>query len=335
MNKGKKAIMIILGRSCNLHCKYCIQRDFTKSPCSDKDVDKVIDFLQKNGEDGDLLSFYGGEPLLYFEDVKRICEASGMDKYKKILATNGKLLSDNIVDWLNYFNIETVVSWDGDASEYARGFDVLSAKEDQLLKVKNLKFHGVLSSKVSIYKTFQRITDFNQKYYAVHGRPAWLDFSPVMPYEESLGIDTYSAEQYRQDVKDMFNDKIGIGFYFVERLKEKITNRLSGKTPSDNLDYNCHIGNCIGIKLNGEITACGNRDDVIASASDTYAKIRKKAIKVNNCEKREERCKTCLYYGVICKTVPCSMCSDADFNLYCTNNQQYGKVLFEEINSLS
>ena len=157
MNNPKTAIMVILGRGCNMHCKYCIQRDIKKNQCddiNDKNIDKVIDFLDKNGSEGDLLSFYGGEPLLYFDDIVKICQSPKTHKYEKIMATNGKLLTSEKVFQLNELGIEVIVSWDGDASTHARGFDVLTKKKDVLLQVKKLKFHGVLSSKVSIYEAF-------------------------------------------------------------------------------------------------------------------------------------------------------------------------------------
>lgn len=127
----KKALPIInfmTGTACNWHCKYCLQG---KETGFDKKVDvqaflkKFIpwfeNYMDKMGFDHvDKFQFWGGEPLLYLDTIKQIHE--GIKHYKYVrptrIVTNGSLVDDEFVKWVNDNKIFVNVSYhDGQLSD--------------------------------------------------------------------------------------------------------------------------------------------------------------------------------------------------------------------------
>ncbi|MDO5015111.1 MAG: thioether cross-link-forming SCIFF peptide maturase [Clostridia bacterium] len=124
-SKTIKALCLHIAHSCNLVCEYCFaaQGKFKgEEALMSFDVAKrVIDFLIENsGSHYNLeVDFFGGEPLLNFDVVKQTVEyARSIEKEKNknfrfTLTTNGVLLTDEIIDYLNENMYNVVLSLDG------------------------------------------------------------------------------------------------------------------------------------------------------------------------------------------------------------------------------
>lgn len=99
-------ILIKLGGECNINCKHCHcdMEEFSFN----EDVIRWIK-LQPNLVD---IIFNGGEPLLYFDVMKDIVAKLG-DKYHYSMVSNGTLLNDEIVKWVNENKIRYAISFDG------------------------------------------------------------------------------------------------------------------------------------------------------------------------------------------------------------------------------
>ena len=117
MRKKLNSAWLLVTNNCNLKCKYCwrtqlYKEDITKD-MSIETADKAMEFIQKNGEEGAAITFFGGEPLLNFDLIKYI-----MQKYPTLnytIYTNSTLLSDEIINWLHKRRdfIRIVLSIDG------------------------------------------------------------------------------------------------------------------------------------------------------------------------------------------------------------------------------
>lgn len=113
---GVKVIYFMLGAACNFSCPHCIQHEF--HPRIKKEVSpKVLSWLQNIADSRPesakpKLMFWGGEPLLYLKTMKQVVEALG-DRYEYAMVSNGSLLTQEIVDWLNANKIEFIYSNDG------------------------------------------------------------------------------------------------------------------------------------------------------------------------------------------------------------------------------
>lgn len=120
-----KAMCLHIAHDCNLRCKYCFAStgDFgVGRKLMDYDTGKAaIDFLlEKSGNRKNLeLDFFGGEPLMNFDVVKKVVEyARKKEKefgktFRFTITTNGILLTDDKIDFINKEMSNVVLSIDG------------------------------------------------------------------------------------------------------------------------------------------------------------------------------------------------------------------------------
>jgi uncharacterized protein len=120
-----KALCLHVAHDCNLRCKYCFasQGDFEGQRLM-MDLEtgkKAFDFIVANsGNRRNLeVDFFGGEPLMNFEVCKQLVDygRSLEEKHNKhfrfTMTTNGVLLDDETIDYLNEHMDNIVLSLDG------------------------------------------------------------------------------------------------------------------------------------------------------------------------------------------------------------------------------
>ncbi|OOB80129.1 MAG: thioether cross-link-forming SCIFF peptide maturase [Epulopiscium sp. Nuni2H_MBin003] len=120
-----KAICLHIAHDCNLSCKYCFAGEGEyhgdRSLMSFEVGKATIDFLAKNsGHRKNIeVDFFGGEPLMNFKVVKEIVayartiEEDTGKNFRFTLTTNGMLLNDEIIDFINENMYNVVLSLDG------------------------------------------------------------------------------------------------------------------------------------------------------------------------------------------------------------------------------
>lgn len=120
-----KAMCLHVAHDCNLRCKYCFAStgDFgsKRSLLPIETAKKAIDFLlAHSGERTNLeVDFFGGEPLMNFDVVKQVVgyarskEKQYHKNFRFTITTNGVLLNDEIIAYLNKEMYNVVLSLDG------------------------------------------------------------------------------------------------------------------------------------------------------------------------------------------------------------------------------
>ena len=120
-----KALCLHVAHTCNLNCEYCFAgqgKYHGEDALMSFEVGKAaLDFLVKNsGTRKNLeVDFFGGEPLVNFDVVKQLVKyARSIEKevgknFRFTLTTNGVLLDDNVIDFLNKEMNNVVLSLDG------------------------------------------------------------------------------------------------------------------------------------------------------------------------------------------------------------------------------
>ena len=120
-----KALCLNIAHDCNLRCKYCFADEgeyHGRRALMSEEVGKAaLDFLVKNsGSRRNLeVDFFGGEPLMNWEVVKKIVEyGRSIEKeanknFRFTITTNGTLLTDEILDYVNKEMGNIVLSIDG------------------------------------------------------------------------------------------------------------------------------------------------------------------------------------------------------------------------------
>lgn len=189
-----KAMCLHVAHDCNLRCSYCFasQGDFG----GDKEImslevgKKALDYLvEHSGNRRNLeVDFFGGEPLMNFEVVKQLVEYGNNIAKKKnknfrfTITTNGVLLSDDKIKYINEHMHNVVLSLDGrkeinDANRpliNGRGsYDLIVPKFQKLIKDRPI-----------------------DKYYYVRGTFTRdnLDFSKDLKTYKDLGFSLTSIE---------------------------------------------------------------------------------------------------------------------------------------------
>lgn len=122
-NLGQLTLQVTQG--CNLKCEYCaysgnyFNREHTNRAMAFETAKKAIDYFISHSRDSShfAISFYGGEPLLEFELIKKcVAYADKRSEGRKIsynFTTNGTLLTEEKIKFVVDHNFSILVSLDG------------------------------------------------------------------------------------------------------------------------------------------------------------------------------------------------------------------------------
>ncbi len=120
-----KALCLHVAHTCNLNCAYCFASQGKyhgdRAVMSFEVGRRALDFLVENsGSRRNLeVDFFGGEPLMNFDVVKRLVayarsiEAEKGKHFRFTLTTNGMLVDDDVIDFANRECHNVVLSLDG------------------------------------------------------------------------------------------------------------------------------------------------------------------------------------------------------------------------------
>ena len=204
---GKYLISVWLTDGCNLKCKYCFQNRYRPiTHMNDETVEQTIKFInafeRKEG-----VAFFGGETLLRKKQLKRILAKTNAPKY--FLTTNGTLLDDDILDWLELHNVHINLSLDGmkDTQDFWRdeSYDRVVKNLPRLLdyqKKVGLQVLLLCVMESQLYRNVKHIKElgFNSVY--INN----LDPYSTKVRNEIEKIDIYK-EQYRKVVTELHDEK--------------------------------------------------------------------------------------------------------------------------------
>jgi six-Cys-in-45 modification radical SAM protein len=198
-----KALCLNVAHTCNLSCEYCFAAQGKyhgpRAMMSFEVGKRAIDFLLENcGFHRNLdIDFFGGEPLMDWKVVKQIvayCHSREKDTGKTFrftLTTNGMLLKDEVIDFLNKEMHNVVLSLDGRKEVH-----------DRLRKTVNGK-----GSYDFIVPKFQKFVARrgDQEYYVrgtfTHNN---VDFTNDIFHMADLGFDRLSMEPVICDPKEPY-----------------------------------------------------------------------------------------------------------------------------------
>lgn len=111
---------LLFTEQCPLDCKYCFNKTEEKYHTQEnfdisqmlKDIDSYLEKDEKDNVQTQIL-FTGGEPFLYWKQIKTIMEKYGHRLFYKF-NTSGMLLTKEIIEFLSDYHVIFVLSVDGD-----------------------------------------------------------------------------------------------------------------------------------------------------------------------------------------------------------------------------
>ncbi len=225
-----KALCLHIAHDCNLACRYCFAEEGEyhgrREMMSFEVGKKALDFLVANsGNRVNLeVDFFGGEPLMNWNVVKelvaygRSLEEPFHKKFRFTLTTNGVLLNDEVLEFLNREMSNVVLSIDGRPEVHDR----------------MRPFRGGQGSYEGIVSKFQKVAESrNQMNYYVRGTFTHhnTDFARDVLHLADLGFKQISVEPVvaeetedyalkKEDIPKLLKEYDELAAQLVKRQKE-------------------------------------------------------------------------------------------------------------------
>ena len=267
-----KAMCLNIAHDCNLRCKYCFAStgDFGEGRklMSYETGKKAVDFqLQNSGDRVNLeMDFFGGEPLMNFETVKKIVEYAHSQepvyhkKFRFTITTNGMLLTDDKIDFINREMSNVVLSIDGRKEVNDRMRPRVDGK-------------GSYDKIIPMYKKL--VDQRGEKEYYVRGTYTKynLDFSDDVFALLDAGFDQISVEPVIADAEEPYaitEADLPRIFEEYERLMQKILDYEATGKKFNFFHFMLDLdqGPCAIKRLRG--CGCGNEYVAITPGGDIY-----------------------------------------------------------------
>ena len=225
-----KALCLHIAHDCNLAGKYCFAEEGEyhgrRALMSFEVGKKALDFLVANsGNRVNLeVDFFGGEPLMNWDVVKQLVaygrslEKPNNKKFRFTLTTNGVLLNDEVMEFVNKEMSNVVLSLDGrkEVNDRMRPFRTGKGSYDLIVP----KFQKLAESRNQtnyyIRGTFTRNNlDFSEdvKHFADLGFKQ-MSIEPVVGPEE----DPYSIRE--QDLPQIMEEYDKLALEYIDRYKK-------------------------------------------------------------------------------------------------------------------
>ena len=229
-------VTLQLTQMCNLRCDYCIysekssyNRSHSNHRMSFETAKRVIDFYYEHSIDSEriAIAFYGGEPTLEFELIKRIVDyANKVFAGKKILyrmTTNATLLTDELIDF--FFNSQNdflvLISLDGSKSIQDKNRKFSSGKGSYDIIMDNLKRlvekNPFYAKKIHINSVINPKNEYSEMI-------SLLD-EPLLkeiPFQFNLVENDGMPVEYEIDYLKKFNYDMFLGYMTFFRDKKKM-----------------------------------------------------------------------------------------------------------------
>ncbi|MEO8022807.1 MAG: radical SAM protein [Polaromonas sp.] len=268
-------LKIQLGLNCNYSCSYCNQASEVGSGTVTKTAD-ADEFLQELGSwlkaAPERIEFWGGEPFLYMAKLKRLVPdlRARFPLAKFSIVTNGSLLDEDILAFIEKFDIFIAVSHDG-PGQHLRGPDPFDDPEratwlQALWKRRGgdrgrVSFNAVLTpANADIRATRQWLA--NQLGDAM----LTLDTEGVVSvYDDQAlaGPGHWSKDDYallHQSIVEGFLDGQALQFGDIAYKARDFIHSLQTKRPSSSLGQKCGMDDPhqLAVDLKGNVMTCQN-----------------------------------------------------------------------------
>lgn len=253
-------VALVLGKKCNLHCKYC--NNHTMNIAEDCDVtDTALMYMRAVA---DKILYYGGEPLLYWDDIIKTVEYCPDAKHTTF--TNGKILNSDKVRYCNEKNIKVMVSYDGENSEETRGYNALKSNRSNIIMLNDLVIYSVITTKNYIKGVLDELAELEKEYYDIHGYYFQINLAPLKPAKYTVGLDNFDYQRINNEINEVIagydtNETYKV---YLDGLFEIFSQGVRGN------ELFCGFGSYyVAIDRKGNYFPCQGYDTVIGNVINT------------------------------------------------------------------
>lgn len=176
-NEKQYLLFINPTMNCNFKCWYCYETHIKDSKMDNVNIGKTIQFIeniisQNNKIEEFAISWFGGEPLLYFDKVvvpilegaKKITDSSGINLITGF-TTNGLLFDQKKIDFLKEYTLQEIqITLDGykDNHDRIRYISETKGSFDKIIKNIILLAENQINVVVRVNCTEQNINDIDK-----------------------------------------------------------------------------------------------------------------------------------------------------------------------------
>ena len=314
-------IFILLGSECNLNCKYCMQHSLVTSPITNNINTRIYTFLKyianTNIKNKIHITFYGGEPLLYFNNIKAIVEATSNYCYYGII-TNGKALTEDMISFCNAHDIHLTLSWDGDNVLKTRGYDLFADESKSFLTDANIiSLTAVISSYTYPLDIINSFATLYNKYNSITSANLDIIFNTGVVDAALTAID---YDKIRSEMQDLCSYYKRITASYVvrpfkykepalENIKIGFISSLLRRLNSSNIHCECNNGyTVLNMDLQGNLYNCHNDRQIVGTIDSKYEDYIANVEKLDNClHDIPVHCRECSVFPICkggCKLIP-------------------------------
>lgn len=329
MIKTSNIVKIFLGSACNFSCKYCIQNKLENKVACKPDFERIKQYLIKKKPT--VVILWGGEPLLYWNDFVRVVKMVKeiLPNCKLTTISNGSLLTQDKVDFINENDIGYGVSCDGRYTDKLRNKNVLEDPNirNLFMQIKNKGVLTVLSPlNFDIYKDVWGYFD------ELLGEWVNINIDPVKnctnrdifrptesEYKQYLQIISKVGERFIESVKK--SDFESREYIFFEPIIFTLKRRLEHPVERPYL-YCGHGHNVITIDLQGNVYTCNNSGKIIGTIEHDLTANQK----INDMIDWKGECKFCPF-NTICNPATCHLLNERERHEEC----QLIKPIYQEV----
>ena len=353
--KGIVLIHYMLGSACNMKCRHCVQ-DGAKSVsvnCVSEMSDKVfclvnnyIEYSIKfgNSKSPNSLMFWGGEPLVYWNQIKKITlqiakkwDLSHIDKFQFSIFTNGKLLDKDKIDFLKKYNFMIYFSYDAPYPWAVRDYvsDAICKVIDEFPSCKvisNACSHNVdvFLARRCLKAKFPHVRKFGLGAYGFHANRTFVIPEDIYQYNwnatrVALQRTRIAIQLKDKDAWDVMHSSI---FRFL--------NESFHKDFPEEWEPGCIMGKVIfAVTPDGKIPVCHNTNKWIGTVDDSLDIIYKKAKEYVETIKNPH-CKDCQHVDVCHGICPEELRTDDGNSVICRDfRDKFYPILKEEFLKLN
>ncbi|MBE6148314.1 MAG: radical SAM protein [Firmicutes bacterium] len=213
---------------CNLNCSYCFHKQ-NEIDINFYTADMAIKYIISNATIQKVkpnISFFGGEPLLLFDEIIKPLINKYKDSINWTITTNGTLLTENIIDFFTDNNVSILLSMDG-CKKVQDNQRPMKNGESCFDKLKNIIPYLLLKQPNTIFRsTISRYS---------------LDF-----LEENINTAKNFGFKYITLVPNLFEEWQPEDFYkweqFIDNESIKIMQKISWEEPFDYILTNLKDG---------------------------------------------------------------------------------------------
>lgn len=229
-------LSLFITEKCNLNCAYCVYgNNYPNSELKTRVTmpwniaKKAIDYYLDHSANSHprILSFYGGEPLLGFETVKRSVKyiSSQVDSEDLLLnmTTNATLLDESMIDFIVHNDIKLLISLDGNEKihDKYRKYKTGEGSHNKIIKVVEYiksNYPDYFQKSVSTNSVITPAVNINDVYEYFSNEELFSSTQNSISYVKSFGTDKFYNSLRKKELSKVKSERK----YFYETYIQSV-----------------------------------------------------------------------------------------------------------------